>query len=410
MLFRQAFSAAPTCSPSRASFMTGMHPHCAGMLGLQHRSFSLAQPKCHIASFLKQCGYRTVLSGVEHTSSNPAQVGYDLVLSNQDTNYPATADDPPAAPAAAKFLHDIGDQPFFLSVGLNETHRPFPSPEPSTFEHEDERYCTPPRPLPDTPQIRRDFAAFKASARHMDDAYGLVLDALSQAGLAENTLVCCFTDHGLQFPRNMCNLTDHGIGVYLVIRGPGGFSSRTVNAGLVVDELSSLIDLFPTVCDVCELPKPDWLQGVSLTPIVNERISVRDQIQAQINYHASYEPTRCVRTRRYKYIRRFDRRSALVLSNVDQSPSKTQLLNFGWNDQQRETEMLFDLAFDPDEVNNLTAPPAMAQTLTQMRQRLDQWMRDTHDPLCAGPVPAPRGARLNDPDQHSPKDPTTIIN
>jgi len=380
------------------------------MLGLEHRGFSLEHPQRHIANFLKQHGYHTVLSGVEHTTSQPAEVGYHTVLSNQDTNYPATADDPPAAPAAAKFLQNAGEQPFFLSIGLNETHRPFPSPDPTRFAYEDERYCVPPRPLPDTPQIRRDFAAFKASARLMDDAYGRVLDALAQAQLAENTLVCCFTDHGLQFPRNMCNLTDHGIGVYLVIRGPGGFDGGRGHAGLVVDELASLIDLFPTVCDVCDLPKPDWLQGHSLAPVVNEREPLRDEIHAEINYHASYEPTRCVRTHRHKYIRRFDDRSALVLPNVDQSPSKTQLLELGWCQQRREQEMLFDLALDPDEANNLARSADLTDTLTQMRHRLDRWMHDTNDPLLAGPVPAPRGGRVNDPDQHSPKDPATTIN
>lgn len=85
----------------------------------------------------------------------------------------------------------------------------------------------------------------------MDDSFGAILDALEQNGFADNTLVFCFSDHGLQFPQHMCNLTDRGTGVYLIIRGPGGFES-----GQTVDQLVSLIDLVPTAYDVAGISIP----------------------------------------------------------------------------------------------------------------------------------------------------------
>ncbi len=86
-----------------------------------------------------------------------------------------------------------------------------------------------------------------------------MLDALDANGLSENTLVICTTDHGIAFPRMKGNLTDHGIGVMLIMRGPGGFTG-----GKVYDALVSHIDLYPTICDLLEIEHPSWLQGTSL--------------------------------------------------------------------------------------------------------------------------------------------------
>ena len=67
-------------------------------------------------------------------------------------------------------------------------------------------------------------------------------------------------------------------------------------------------------------------------------------------------------------------------------------------------EALYDLVFDPHEMNNLAADPRAQAALTDMRARLDTWMRDTDDPLLAGPVPAPPGAIVNNPDGRSPRE------
>ena len=400
VLFRRAFAAAPTCSPSRAAFLTGMYPHTCGMLGLAHRGFAMPDYAPHLANFLKPHGYQTVLAGVEHTAPDTEEIGYDRILSTDDTNYPGQPDFPGAAEAVVRFLDDPPDAPFFINLGLNETHRSFPKADPKNHPAEDPRYSLPPSPLPDTPETRADAADFKAAARIMDDSYGAVLAALERNGLAENTLVCCFTDHGLQFPRNMCNLTDQGIAVYLVIRGPG-FTS-----GAVIDSLVSLIDLAPTVCNVAEIDIPAQVQGSSLLPLVSGKTAnLRDELFAEINYHAAYEPTRCVRTDRYKYIRRYDQRDRLVLPNADDTPSKQFLLDHDWRDQPRSQEMLYDMIYDPHEAANLAEHPEMADVLNDFRSRLDTWMRKTDDPLLPdGTVAAPSGSRVNDADGLSPRE------
>jgi len=406
VLFRNAFAANPTCSPSRASFLSGMYPHSCGMLGLAHRGFSMKDYSQHIVSNLKNAGYFTALSGVEHTAPDIDSVDYDRILSMQDTNYPDHADDPDIADAAVAFLEQPHNKPFFLSVGLNETHRPFPKADPTNYPAEDARYCTPPVTFPDTPETRADVADFKAAARIMDDAFGRVLATLDRAGLTGNTLVFCFSDHGLQFPLNMCNLTDHGTAVYCIARGPGGFTG-----GKVVDALISLIDLVPTAYEVAGIDKPAYVQGESLRPLVNGDVdSVHDAIYSEVNYHAAYEPQRAIRTTRYKYIRRYDNREKVVLPNADDTPSKQFLLDHGWTEAPRWQEALFDLVFDPTESNNIADRPDMQVVLAELRGRLNQWSTDTDDPILAtGHVAAPSGARITPSDARSPRDPAEIM-
>jgi N-sulfoglucosamine sulfohydrolase len=124
----------------------------------------------------------------------------------------------------------------------------------------------------------------------------------------------------------------------------------------------------------------------------------------ELTYHAAYEPQRAIRTERFKYIRRFGDDLRPVLANVDDSPTKDVLSTLGWFDRPVEREQLFDLIADPNEMQNLAADPAYAATHAELSARLDEWMRDTADPLLDGPVPAPRGARLNRPTDRSAED------
>jgi len=170
----------------------------------------------------------------------------------------------------------------------------------------------------------------------------------------------------------------------------------------------SHVDLFPTLCDLLQIERPAWLQGESLLPLVRgEATQVHEAIFAEVNYHAAYEPQRCVRTARWKYIRRFGERRLPVLPNCDDSPSKQLWLEHGWATRPLPAEQLYDLVFDPNEAHNVAADPSCAGVLAQLRARLQEWMERTDDPLLDGePVPAPAGARVNDPDGVSPQEQT----
>lgn len=235
---------------------------------------------------------------------------------------------------------------------------------------------------------------------------GAVLDALDAEDLADNTLVICTTDHGLAFPGAKATLYDRGLGVMLILRGPGGFEG-----GKAVDALVSHIDLFPTICDLVGADRPPWLQGESLLPLVNGGAEeVREAIYAEKTYHVAYEPERCVRTRRWKYIRRFDGdHPTPVLANIDDGPSKDVVLGNGFAHRPIPQDRFYDLLYDPNEANNLAGKPEYAGVLEEMQARLETWMKKTEDPLLDGPIPAPSGAELNLPDQISADDPTTTV-
>jgi N-sulfoglucosamine sulfohydrolase len=395
ILFRRAFATAATCSGSRAALITGQYPHRNGMIGLAHRGFALHDPSRHLVNTLGAAGYHSELIGEQHVSDDPAILGYDRVH-DITSNHVATV-----APLAAQRLGSGMPEPFFLSVGFFETHRSFF--EPSTVR--DALYSLPPVNLPDTPAIRRDMAAFKASARHLDQGVGTVLEALDGHGLGDRTLVVCTTDHGLPFPGAKATLYDRGLGVLLMLRGPGGFWG-----GRVVDAPVSHLDLFPTVCELAGIEQPAWLDGDSLLPLVRGEVAaLHDELFAEITYHAAYEPQRAIRTDRYKYIRRFTDRDRPVLPNVDDGPTKDELLALGWEQWDIEPEQLYDLELDPNEMRNLIGDPRWAAVADDLRARLERWMRESGDPLLDGPVAIPAGAWANDPDQRSASDPPAVL-
>lgn len=402
VLFRQCFDAAPTCSPSRAAMLTGMNAHSSGMIGLAHRGFALKDPTQHLAHYLRRHGFETVLCGVQHevAAGQAAALGYERIIAAPPTLTAADmagaegrarrmmAQDLANARAAAEYLRAPHDRPFFLSFGMSCTHRPFPEPDPDINPN----YVPVPPPLPDAPEIRLDMAGFITLARHADTCAGIVLEALAASGLADDTLVFFTTDHGIAFPKMKCHLYDAGIGVALIVRYPGHG-----RPGQVVDALVSHLDIYPTVCEAAGAPAPPWLEGRSLTPLLDgTAAAIRDAIFAEVTYHAAYEPMRCIRTDRWKYIRYFDDFDQVVKPNIDDGHSKQYLLRHGLAEARHDpAEMLFDLVFDPAERINLAGSPDHAAIRAEMAARLESWMRATEDPLLAGYVPKPAGARVN---------------
>ena len=257
LLFRQAFCAAPTCSGSRACLLTGQWAHVNGMTGLAHRGWKLVDYGRHIVHPLREAGYWSALIGEQHVSTDPTMLGYDHVVDIGTTKVHAIA------PAALQLLRSGPPQPFFLSIGFFETHREFF--EPSSVR--DALYGAPPGQLPDTAATRTDMAAFKASARSLDQGVGAVLHGLDEAGLADDTLVVLTTDHGLPFPGAKATLSDRGLGVMLIIRGPGGF-----HGGHVTDALTSHVDLYPTLLELAGAPIPDGGHGKSLLPLARREV------------------------------------------------------------------------------------------------------------------------------------------
>jgi arylsulfatase A-like enzyme len=387
MLFRQAFCCAPTCGPSRAGLHTGTAPHTCGMDGLTLSGFQLRDHRELLAQQLNQVGYASALAGFQHLALKGEMLGYTEI------NSTSGASRMPAEVWATDWLRKQADRrkPFFLDVGLMETHRkgldywrddqPLPNPD----------YLRAPARFADTPETRRDWSMHVASAKTMDDKIASVLQALEETGLAENTLVIYTTDHGIAFPMAKANLTDEGVGVGLILRAP--FLGRPHAA--VSDVMVSHLDIFPTIGELAGMPAPDYLQGQSLLPLWKDgAASSRDALCFETTYHGVYDPQRAIRTNQWKYIRRFaDVPSPAhhVASQTDQGAIRTEWIAHGWPDRLHDSVQLYDLHFDATESLNLAGRPEFAPVIAELDARLQQWMKDTGDPLVNGPVVMPMG-------------------
>lgn len=391
VMFRNAFCAGPTCSPSRAALLTGQTPHSCGMLGLAHRGFRLNDYSQHLVQVLRREGWHTVLSGIQHEADHHAgepwkTIGYDECLTtHNDLSHIE----------AARFLLKKPQTPFFLSVGFHETHHELPPASPR-FNPD----FTKPFPgIPDTPATRTDMARFQTSALILDQKIGHVLGALEAAGLAQDTLVICTTDHGVPFPNMKCTLRDDGTGVMLILRLASVFEG-----GKPCDALVGHIDIVPTLCELLGIEHPHTFQGKSLLPLVRGEVEeIHKEIFGEVNFHAAFEPMRSIRTKTHKYIVRLLPDLSPVLPNCDNSASKAAKVESGWRNRLYAREELYDLVADPEETRNLIADPAYESVLQHLRARLKTWMEETGDPALSGKIVAPPGAVVTPQASDSPK-------
>lgn len=404
--FRNAYCAGPTCSPSRGALLTGSSPHSNGLIGLAHRGFEIEDYSQHLSNYLSRNGFETVLAGQQHEvaeSSGAGEaakqvLGYDRVLEGDESEIDSipiehehTRHDLAITESVVNYLRESENsnhsRPFFLSVGLDNTHQPLPLDQKSV----DPNYVAPPGRLPDVPPIREEMAAYHVSAQYVDRCVGKIFECLYETGQIEDTIFIFTTDHGIPFPLMKCTLSDGGTGVSLLIRFP---DQMDLPRGTAIDELVSQIDLFPSLCDLLDLPIPEWVEGESLIPLLHGKVdSIRQEVFSEVTYHAAYEPKRSIRTERYRYVRRFDNEyDQYVAPNTDNGPSKQFFEELGYFEESPPKEELYDLYYDPNETQNLVSYSGHTDILNDLKQRLESWMEETSDPLLNGPISKPEGA------------------
>lgn len=252
---------------------------------------------------------------MQHETSYPKRLGFDeFDVSNSYCEYVVERvqewlQDSPA---------DLSGQPFLLTAGFFETHRPYPH---DRYQPADSATVELPDYLPDTPEVRGDLADFYGSITTADAAVGRILDTLAQTGLDASTWVVFFTDHGPAFPRAKSTLYDAGTGIALIIRPPTGLGV----APRVYDELFSGVDLLPTLLGLLGMEVPADVDGVSHADALfapEEITPVRDHVYTTKTYHDSFDPIRAIRTKDFSYIENYVPRPLLDLPwDIEESPS-----------------------------------------------------------------------------------------
>lgn len=384
-VFRHAFCVASSCSAARASLMTGQYPHQNGMTGLAHRGWYLNDYSKTLVSYLNDNGYHTALMGESHITpyDETDLIGYTEVL--QDNSTPTEK----MVEVAEKWFDDLPNKPWFLSCGFWDTHRSaYPAPE-----DENASYGGVMPGFPDTPELRADYAAFRQAVERLDDGMGRIFTALEKSGQMDNTIIVATTDHAPGFPTYKANVSDKGLGVFMIIKAP------KMKSRVVYEPIVSHLDVFPTISDLIGAKKPQWLEGKSLAGVLRgDTKPIHEAVFGEANYHAAYEPQRSIRTEEFRYFRRFNERDAPVKPNIDDGATKIQWLS---GLPKYESENLFNIMRDPLEQYNLADDPNYKMTKATLGKELSKWQKQTGDSLLAGGIPYPFGAVANDPDQES---------
>lgn len=382
--FTNYFGASTPCSPSRGCIMTGKYAHSNGLIGLVNRGWDLPEAETTLVDCLNDAGYHTANIGLQHERKDPDQNRYAHRWSESN-------DAKRVAEQVEAYLEDV-PTPFYINAATSEVHLEFDRPH-YTFDEPDSVELPP--YLPDTPEVRLERARFHGAIRYLDEAVGMMLEALERTGHRDDTIVVFTTDHGAAFPRAKSTLYDAGIGTALLMRFPEGYQG-------VREELLSNIDLMPTLLDALGIEIPAGVQGRSfLGALSGGAYEPRDVVFSEKNFHDHYDPVRAVRTERYKYIRSYIEQPKIALPKDIENSIASKTLRPDAN-EPRLPEELYDLETDPHEEDNLIDNPALAEVRARLSDALDAWMVDTNDPLLERvDLPYP-------PEQYSDREPPVV--
>jgi len=399
--YTNVFIHAAVCAPARSGIITGMYPTTLGTQNMRCKGVPPAYVKC-FSEYLRAAGY--------------------YCTNNKKTDYqfdsPASAWD--ECNRNAHYGHRAAGQPFFAVFNLTISHESeircrdkWLMDRFKRIKRHDPAKAPVPPYHPDTEPVREDWAQYYDIVTLMDTEAGKLLARLEKDGLAEDTIVWFWGDHGSGMPRGKRWIYDSGIHVPLLIHVPEKYRRRlspaspeSLGPGVVNDELVGFVDFAPTMLSLAGIKIPSYIQGRAF--LGPQKAALREYtFAARDRMDERYDIIRAVRDKRYKYIRNYlpQLSRAQYIEFMELMPTMQEMRRLNalgklkgaekqYFEPHKPIEELYDTKNDRYEVKNLADDPAYADVLRRMRTVHTEWMRGTGD---VGLIPEPEFDEMKRP-------------
>ena len=371
--YTHVWSCAPVCAPARTTLISGFY---ACSLGAEHMRSMVPFP-------VRFSVFTQLLRGEGYYCTNNAKEDYNLALPGKIWDQSSKQAHWNKRPAGA---------PFFAVFNCERSHEGQIRKRTGKTVH-DPAGVRVPAYHPDTPEVRHDWAAYYDGVSEADAAAGLRLQELADAGLAEETIVFYFADHGPGMPRSKRTACDSGLHVPLVIYVPEKFREllpADEAPGARCDRVVSFVDFAPTVLSLAGIKPLSWMQGRAfLGPFASPPAQYAFGFRGRMDER--YDLVRSATDGRYVYVRNylphriagqhvsflFETPTTQVWRRLHEAGQLNAEQDAFW--QPRACEELYDLESDPDEVHNLAALPEHQQTLLRLRAAQQNWIQEIRD-------------------------------
>jgi len=383
VLYTNAFAVTGVCATNRTCLITGIYSTSLASHNMRCRTRLPETIKC-FTEYLRRAGYYC---------SNNFKTDYNFPV-------PKTAWDQNGK--KAHWRNRKPGQPFFSVFNFVTTHESqircseeryeqYMKDIPKELRHDPNKIPVPPF-HPDVPEVRRDWARYHDLITVMDRQVAEILKQLKDDGLADDTIVFFFSDHGAGMPRCKKWIYDDGTRVPLIVRFPKKFAHLSpAGPGSKIERLVSFVDFAPTVLNLVGLKAPDYMQGRAF--LGSKQPVPRDFVYATNDRMAErYDLVRTVHDKRYLYMRNYmpHLTYAQHISYTYEMPTyqvwdrlnaegKLNDAQRKWFSPTKPLEELYDTYNDPFQTRNLADMPSYKENLIRMRSALKQWMDRTND-------------------------------
>lgn len=396
--FENFYSNAPVCAVARSTILTGVHAPSQGTQHMRSRHPIPAANKPYL-EYLRAQGYYC---------TNASKTDFNFQINDKEIW--------DECGQKAHYRNRSEEQPFFAVFNLTESHESSLFADkiasnrrkgriPKTPRIDPKDVNLPPH-LPDLPEVRQNIAVYHDNLTLMDSRVGALLAELEAQGVADNTIVFYYADHGGITPRGKRYLKNTGVNVPLLVHVPKKWQSLSpYSNGSSTDQPAAFVDLAPTLLSLLDIAKPAQMQGKAFLGKRIQPSKAKDYVFLYADrFDEIYGMRRGLTDGRWKYIRRFTPHyAATPYSYFQFGQSAWVAWRKAWQEGQLQgrhrtiwerhqpVEELFDTQSDPWEVTNLANHPDHTQQLMIMRQALKEKMVTVHD---TGLIPEPMFAEL----------------